>query len=113
MMFLRIFGWRIRFNDTEVEAVEGSAALQENFLETEGSTQTATILLCMAGNWTDGSVNTFKIKYYSSRHIHHHQLINESIVPTIDSVMSISMIHRSGADDTRINRKSEINYQKL
>jgi hypothetical protein len=37
MKFLRIFGQWIRFNGTEVEAVEESAALQENFPETEGS----------------------------------------------------------------------------
>jgi hypothetical protein len=52
MKFLRIFGQWIRFNDTEVEAVEESAALHENFPETEGSPQTATILLHVADNWT-------------------------------------------------------------
>jgi hypothetical protein len=36
MTFLRIFGRRIRLNDTGVEAVEESAALQDNFPETEG-----------------------------------------------------------------------------
>jgi uncharacterized UBP type Zn finger protein len=34
MTFLRIFGQWIRFNDTEVEAVEESAALHENLPET-------------------------------------------------------------------------------
>jgi hypothetical protein len=50
MMFLKIFGRWIRFNDTEVEDVEESAALHENFPETEGSPQTAIILLCVADN---------------------------------------------------------------
>jgi hypothetical protein len=36
MTFLRIFGQWIRFNDIEVEAVEESAALHENFPETQG-----------------------------------------------------------------------------
>jgi hypothetical protein len=45
MTFFRIFGQWIRFNDTEVEAVEESAALCEKFPEAEGSRQTATILL--------------------------------------------------------------------
>jgi ubiquitin C-terminal hydrolase len=48
--FLRIFGQWIRFNDTEVEAVEESAALHENFPETEESPQTATILLYVTNN---------------------------------------------------------------
>jgi hypothetical protein len=43
--FFRVFGEWIRFNDTKVEAVEESAALEENFPETEGSPQTATIPL--------------------------------------------------------------------
>jgi hypothetical protein len=50
LTFLRIFGQRIRFNDTEVEIVEESAALHENFPGTEGSPQTAIILLYMADN---------------------------------------------------------------
>jgi uncharacterized UBP type Zn finger protein len=50
MMFLRMFGQWIRFNDTDVEAVKASAALEENFPETEGSPQTATFLLYMAEN---------------------------------------------------------------
>jgi hypothetical protein len=50
MTFLRIFGQWIGFNDTEVEAVEESPALHENFPETEGSPQTATILLYVAHN---------------------------------------------------------------
>jgi hypothetical protein len=50
MMFLRIFGQWIRFHDAEVEAVEESAALHENFPETEGSHQTAIILLYVTDN---------------------------------------------------------------
>jgi hypothetical protein len=50
MTLLRIFGQSIRFNDTEAESVEESAALKENFSETEGSPQTATILLYVAEN---------------------------------------------------------------
>jgi hypothetical protein len=37
-------------NGTEVEAVEESAAIHENFPETEESHQTATILLSVADN---------------------------------------------------------------
>jgi hypothetical protein len=40
----------IRFNDTEVKAIEESAALHENFPGTEGSPQTATPLLYVADN---------------------------------------------------------------
>jgi hypothetical protein len=50
MTFLRIFGQSIQFNGTEVEAVEEWAAPKENFPETEGSPQTATILLYVAEN---------------------------------------------------------------
>jgi hypothetical protein len=50
MTFLRIFGQWIRFNNTEVEAVEESAVLHENFPETERSPQTAIILLYVADN---------------------------------------------------------------
>jgi hypothetical protein len=50
MTFFRIFGQWIRFDDTEVAAVEESATLHENFPETEGSLQTATILLYVADN---------------------------------------------------------------
>jgi uncharacterized UBP type Zn finger protein len=50
MMFLRIFGQWIRFNDTEVETVEESAVLHENFPETERFPQTATVLLYVADN---------------------------------------------------------------
>jgi hypothetical protein len=50
MTFLRIFGQWIRFNNTEVEAAEESAALHENFRETEGYPQTTTILLYVADN---------------------------------------------------------------
>ena len=45
MAFLKISGQWMRFNDTEVEAINQSAALEDNFLENEHSTQTATILL--------------------------------------------------------------------
>jgi hypothetical protein len=48
--FLRIFGQWVRFNGTEVEAVEESAAVHENFPETEGSPQTATIMFDAADN---------------------------------------------------------------
>jgi hypothetical protein len=47
---LRIFGQWISFNDTQVETVEESAALHENFPETDTSPQTATILLYVADN---------------------------------------------------------------
>jgi hypothetical protein len=50
MMFLGIFGQWIRFHGTEVEAVEESAAWHENFPETEGPPQTATILLYVVDN---------------------------------------------------------------
>jgi hypothetical protein len=50
MTLLRIFSQWIRFNDTEVEADKESAALHENFPETEGSPQTATIVLYVADN---------------------------------------------------------------
>jgi hypothetical protein len=50
MTFLMIFGQWIQFNDTEVKADEDSAALHENFPETEGSHQTATIQLDVADN---------------------------------------------------------------
>jgi ubiquitin C-terminal hydrolase len=50
MTFLRIFGQWIRFNNTEVEAVQEPVALHENFQEAEGSFQTATVLLYVAGN---------------------------------------------------------------
>jgi hypothetical protein len=48
--FLRIFSSWIRSNDTEVEAVEESAGLHEHFPATEGSPQTATIMLYVADN---------------------------------------------------------------
>jgi hypothetical protein len=69
MTFLRIFRQWIRFNDTEAEAVEESAALYENFPETEGSPQTATILLYVADNWTNNSGNSLVIKYSFSHHV--------------------------------------------
>jgi hypothetical protein len=50
MTFFRRFGQWIRFNDAEVEAVEQSAAFHENFPETEGSPQTAIVLLYVADN---------------------------------------------------------------
>jgi hypothetical protein len=37
--------------------------LHENFPETEGSPQTATILIRVADNWTNKSVNNLLIKY--------------------------------------------------
>jgi hypothetical protein len=49
-MFLRIFGGWIRFDDTEIEVLEESVALHENFPETDGSPQTGTILLYVAYN---------------------------------------------------------------
>jgi hypothetical protein len=48
--FRRIFGQWIRFQGTEVEVVEESAALHETFPETEGSPQTASLLLYVADN---------------------------------------------------------------
>jgi hypothetical protein len=50
MTFLRIFGQWIRFDHTEVEAIEESAALHENFPETKESSQTVVILLYVADN---------------------------------------------------------------
>jgi hypothetical protein len=41
--FFRIFDQWIQFNDTEVEAVEKSAALHENVPETEGSPQSSSV----------------------------------------------------------------------
>jgi hypothetical protein len=46
----RIFGQWIRFNGTEVKAVEESTGLEENFSETEGSAQITTVLLYMVDN---------------------------------------------------------------
>jgi ubiquitin C-terminal hydrolase len=48
--FLGISGQWIRFNNTEVEAIEESAAFHENSPETEGSPQTATTLFYMTDN---------------------------------------------------------------
>jgi ubiquitin C-terminal hydrolase len=48
--FLSIFGQWIRCNDTEVENIEESAALHENFPETAESLQTATTLPYVADN---------------------------------------------------------------
>jgi ubiquitin C-terminal hydrolase len=45
MAFLKISRQWMRFNDTEVEAINQSAALEGNFPENDRSTQTATILL--------------------------------------------------------------------
>jgi hypothetical protein len=89
MMFLRIFSRWIRFHNTKAETVEESAARQESFPETEGSTQTATILLHVADICTNGSVINFSIKYYLSQNINHYQLVNRS---HLDSDMSIAMI---------------------
>jgi hypothetical protein len=50
--FLRLLGQWVRFNDVEVDPVEESAALQDNFPDKDGSTQTASILLYMAENCT-------------------------------------------------------------
>jgi ubiquitin C-terminal hydrolase len=78
MRFLRIFSQWIRFNDTEVEPVEESAALHENFPETEGFHQTATILLYVADNWINNSVNSLWIKYSLIMSILISQLTNRS-----------------------------------
>jgi ubiquitin C-terminal hydrolase len=48
--FLRFLGPWVRFNDVEVDPVEESAALQDNFPDKDGSTQTASILLDLAEN---------------------------------------------------------------
>jgi hypothetical protein len=48
MAFPKISGHWMRFNDTEVEAINQSAALEDNFPENDRSTQTATILLCVS-----------------------------------------------------------------
>jgi hypothetical protein len=50
MTFLRAFGQWVRFNYTEVEAVEESAAIHENFPETERSPHPAIGLLYVADN---------------------------------------------------------------
>jgi hypothetical protein len=48
--FISVFEQWIRLNNTGVESVNESAALKGNFPETEGSTQTASILLYMSDN---------------------------------------------------------------
>jgi hypothetical protein len=48
--FLRAVGQWIRFDDTDVRAAEESAALQENFPETEDSIQIANTLFSVADN---------------------------------------------------------------
>jgi ubiquitin C-terminal hydrolase len=48
--FLYIFDKWIRFNDTNVRGVEERQALQENFPESPGSDQTASILLYVQKN---------------------------------------------------------------
>jgi ubiquitin C-terminal hydrolase len=48
--FLRVFGKWVRFDDTDVQEVPESAALEENFPEVEDSTQTASILLYVSDN---------------------------------------------------------------
>jgi hypothetical protein len=55
--FLYIFGKWIRFNDTNVRGVEERQALQENFRESPGSDQTASILLYVQKNRVHGSLN--------------------------------------------------------
>jgi hypothetical protein len=47
---LNLFGQWIRFDGTDIQSAEESAALQETFPGTEGSTQTASILLDVADN---------------------------------------------------------------
>jgi uncharacterized UBP type Zn finger protein len=48
--FLMVFGQWIRFDDLSVEDVLESAALEDNFPEADGSTQTATLLLYVSDN---------------------------------------------------------------
>jgi hypothetical protein len=43
--FLRVFGKRVRFDDTHVQEVPESAAFDDNFPEVKDSTQTASILV--------------------------------------------------------------------
>jgi hypothetical protein len=103
MMFLRIFGQRIQLNDTEVDAVEESEALHKNFPETESSPQIATILLYVADNCINNSVNNLLIKYsLSSRQS---SSVNEPIVHTVDPDMCIGLIRRGTVHGLRINRK--------
>jgi hypothetical protein len=62
--FIKIFNWWFRFDDRNVDAVEKSAAVRENFPQAEGSTQTGRILIYAADNWTNGSVKSSLIKDY-------------------------------------------------
>jgi hypothetical protein len=55
--FLRVFGQWVRFDDTDVQPVDESAALEDNFPEIEDSSQTASILLYVSDNWTRHSSN--------------------------------------------------------
>jgi hypothetical protein len=64
-MFLGIFGRRIPLNDTEVESVEESVALQDNFPETEGPLNSHFPAL-RGTQLNEYSVNSFLIKYHSS-----------------------------------------------
>jgi hypothetical protein len=41
---VRVFRQSFRFDDTDVQAVDESVALKDNFPETDGSTQAASIL---------------------------------------------------------------------
>jgi hypothetical protein len=50
IMFIRVFGPRFLYEDTNVEIVEESAASQENFPQAEDSTQMASIRLHLADN---------------------------------------------------------------
>jgi hypothetical protein len=48
--FVNIFDQWFRFGDTDVQAVDESAAFEGNYPETDGPTQTATILLYVSYN---------------------------------------------------------------
>jgi uncharacterized UBP type Zn finger protein len=48
--FIKVFARWFRFDHRNVDAVEKSAAVQENFPQAESSTQTASILLYMGDN---------------------------------------------------------------
>jgi hypothetical protein len=48
MVFPRISEQWMPFNDTQVEAINQSAALEDNFPENDRLTQTATILLSVS-----------------------------------------------------------------
>jgi hypothetical protein len=44
LIVVRVFGQWFRLDDTDVQAVDKSVALEDNFPETDGSTQAASIL---------------------------------------------------------------------